>query len=59
MVPPLNRKVNWYSVAAIALAGGGLAIGVLALIDSDPFLGLFSISLVCCGGVAALVGLHD
>lgn len=54
-----KRKINWYAWTAIAFAVAGLGVGVVSLAKSDPFLGLFGISLVCSGGVAALLGLHD
>ena len=57
MIP--KRKINWYSVAAIAFAGAGLGVGVIAMLQADPFMGLFSISLVSTGGVAALLGLQE
>lgn len=53
------REVSISGAIAVVLALIGLVIGVAALITSDPYLGLFGISVVCSGGVAAMVGLHD
>lgn len=53
------RDLTLASVIAIFLAVVGLGMGIAALIVSNPFLALFSISLVCAGGVSALVGLQD
>lgn len=44
---------------AIVLGIVGLGIGAVALFTSNPFLGLFAITVVCSGGVSALVGLQQ
>lgn len=47
------------SVIAIILALLGLGLGLAAMIIGNPFLGLFAITVVCSGGVSALVGLQE
>ena len=54
-----KRQINWYALSAIAFGGIGLGVGLAGLLNSDPFLGLFGISIVCSGAIAALLGLHD
>lgn len=44
---------------ALFLAIVGVVVGVAALIVSNPFLGLFGITIVCSAGVAALLGLQN
>lgn len=53
------RDLSLVSVIAVVLAIVGLCLGVAAMVVSNPFLGLFAITVVCSGGVAALVGLQD
>lgn len=53
------RELALSSVIAIVLALIGIALGVAAMIISNPFLGLFAITVVCAGAVSALVGLQD
>lgn len=53
------RDLALTSVIAITLALIGLGLGVAAMIIANPFLGLFAITVVCAGGVSALVGLQD
>lgn len=53
------REIRLSTVIAVGLAVAGLIIGVCALITSNPFLGLFGITVTCCGGIAALVGLQE
>ena len=53
------RERSLASVIGIVLAVLGLGLGLTAMIVSNPFLGLFAITVVCAGGVSALVGLQD
>lgn len=53
------RELSLASVIAILLAVLGVGLGIAAMIISNPFLGLFAITVVCAGGVSALVGLQD
>lgn len=53
------RDLSLASVIAIVLALIGIGLGAAAMIVSNPFLGLFAVTVVCSGGVSALVGLQD
>lgn len=53
------RELTAYSIVAISLAVVGTGLGVWALLSLNPFLALFALTLVCSGGVSALVGLQD
>lgn len=53
------RELTGWSVGAIALAVVGVSIGVAALITLNPFLALFGLTIVCAGGVSAMIGLQE
>lgn len=54
-------RVRDYSIPtliALFLAVVGVGLGVTAMIVSNPYLGLFAITVVCAGGVSAIIGLQ-
>lgn len=53
------RDLSLASAIAIVLALVGIGLGVAAMILANPFLGLFAVTVVCSGGVVAMVGLQE
>ena len=53
------REMSLASAIALLLGIVGLVVGACGLIQSNPYLGLFGITIVCCGGISAMMGLQD